>query len=112
MSATPAAEPITSSDPPVPAHSAISCHSWLSGGTAARSYMPIVAATKGTLSMSADASPIAPATAPALGTADDSAVARSVSSPAASSAPTASRMPRKNIVASMSILRSASDTRG
>ena len=58
MSATPLAEPMTKMDPPVPAHNAISCQSLSSVPKSARSYMPIVAATSGTLSMSDDAIPI------------------------------------------------------
>ena len=40
MSATPAAEPMTSKDPPVPAQKAISCHRGESIGRSATGYMP------------------------------------------------------------------------
>lgn len=58
MNATPAAEPITSMDPPVPAQKAISCQNSESWGNELRSYIPIVAATSGTLSMIAEITPI------------------------------------------------------
>lgn len=58
MYATPAAEPITNMDPPVPAQYATSCQNSESCGNEERSYIPIVAATSGTLSMIADTTPI------------------------------------------------------
>lgn len=59
INATPAAEPITNMDPPVPAQYATSCQNSESLGKEVRSYIPIVAATNGTLSIIADTTPIA-----------------------------------------------------
>lgn len=59
IKATPAADPITSMEPPVPAQYAINCQNSESWGKEERSYIPIVAATRGTLSMIADTTPIA-----------------------------------------------------
>lgn len=59
MNATPAAEPITSMEPPVPAQYATSCQNSESRGNDVRLYIPIVAATRGTLSIIADTTPIA-----------------------------------------------------
>lgn len=59
IKATPAADPITSMDPPVPAQYAINCQNSESWGKEERSYIPIVAATSGTLSIIADTTPIA-----------------------------------------------------
>jgi hypothetical protein len=59
MNATPAAEPITNMDPPVPAQNATNCQNSESWGKEVTSYIPIVAATNGTLSIIADMTPIA-----------------------------------------------------
>ena len=67
INATPAADPITKSDPPVPAQNAISCHNSESIGTSFRLYIPIVAATRGTLSISAETIPINTATTSVFG---------------------------------------------
>lgn len=47
---------------PVPAHRAMSCHNCESIGVVESWYIPMVAATRGTLSMRADAKPISVAT--------------------------------------------------
>ena len=67
IKATPAADPIINNDPPGPAQKAISCHKLESAGTASNVYMPMVAATRGTLSITADASPIKVAIIDSLG---------------------------------------------
>ena len=67
MNTTPAAEPITNMDPPVLAQYAINCQNSESWGKEVRSYIPIVAATSGTLSIIADTTPIAPAITSLLG---------------------------------------------
>ena len=54
IAATPAAEPIINIEPPVPAEKAMKCHRLSSIGAV---YMPIVAATNGTLSIYADKKP-------------------------------------------------------
>ncbi len=54
MATTPAAEPMINILPPVPAENAIKCHKGLSVGS---ENIPILAATNGTLSMTADATP-------------------------------------------------------
>ena len=54
MAATPAAEPMMSMLPPVPAAYAMKCHKWSSIGLL---YIPMAAATSGTLSMIADNTP-------------------------------------------------------
>ena len=54
IAATPAAEPMISIDPPVPAEKAIKCYSLASMASV---YIPIDAATKGTLSMIAERTP-------------------------------------------------------
>jgi hypothetical protein len=41
ISATPAADPMTNRDPPVPAQKAISCHSGESIGRSATGYIPV-----------------------------------------------------------------------
>lgn len=65
--ATPAAEPIISMEPPVPAQYATNCQNSESWGKEVRSYIPIVAATSGTLSIIADTAPIAVATSSTFG---------------------------------------------
>ena len=65
--ATPAAEPITSIEPPVPAQYAINCQNSESWGKEVRSYIPIVAATSVTLSITAETTPIARATSSTFG---------------------------------------------
>ena len=54
MAATPAAEPIINMLPPVPAEYAMKCHNIESIG---ESYIPIEAATNGTLSIMAEKTP-------------------------------------------------------
>jgi len=54
-------------DPPVPAQKAISCHKLESIGIVSTGYMPIVAATSGTLSITAEAKPIAVANTDSFG---------------------------------------------
>ena len=58
IKATPAAEPMISIEPPVPAQNATSCQKSESWGNEVRSYIPMVAATSGTLSITADATPM------------------------------------------------------
>ena len=55
MAATPAALPMINILPPVPAEKAIKCQSCASIGSL---YIPMVAATRGTLSIMADKKPI------------------------------------------------------
>ena len=88
MRATPAADPITRSDPPVPAQYAISCQSCESTGVEAKGYIPIVAATRGTLSMSADAIPMMVASKALLDIVWSRNSASDRSTPAESKAPT------------------------
>mmetsp|Transcript_136857 Transcript_136857/g.437827 ORF Transcript_136857/g.437827 Transcript_136857/m.437827 type:complete len:240 (+) Transcript_136857:110-829(+) len=57
MKATPAAEPITSKEPPVAEQYVIKFHNGSFAGCAVKSYMPWVAATSGTLSTTAEAKP-------------------------------------------------------
>jgi len=59
MKATPAADPIISMEPPVPAQYATNCQNSESLGKEERSYIPIAAATRGTLSIIAETTPIA-----------------------------------------------------
>ena len=54
MATTPAAEPIINILPPVPAENAMKCHNGLSKGS---ENIPILAATKGTLSITAEDTP-------------------------------------------------------
>mmetsp|Transcript_13421 Transcript_13421/g.45372 ORF Transcript_13421/g.45372 Transcript_13421/m.45372 type:complete len:397 (+) Transcript_13421:81-1271(+) len=111
MSATPAAEPMTRREPPVPAQKAMSCQSSESGGYVERSYMPMDAATRGTLSTTADANPITVATSCWEGRLESRKVATFPSTPAESSAPMARRIPRKKSTPEVSILLRAVGTR-
>ena len=88
MRATPAAEPMTRSDPPVPAQYAISCQSCESTGVEVKGYIPMVAATRGTLSMSADAMPIMVASRVLLDIVWSRNSASDLNTPAESKAPT------------------------
>ena len=54
MATTPAAEPMINMDPPVPAEKAMKCHKGLSMGS---ENIPKLAATRGTLSMTAEPTP-------------------------------------------------------
>mmetsp|Transcript_14481 Transcript_14481/g.45246 ORF Transcript_14481/g.45246 Transcript_14481/m.45246 type:complete len:515 (-) Transcript_14481:296-1840(-) len=74
------------------------------------SYMPIVAATSGTLSISALATPMIAATTSSDGNALESATASCLSRPDASSAPIAMSTPRKKRIPDVSSFESAAGT--
>ena len=63
MAATPEADPMMRMLPPVPAHRASNDQNSLSGANWLKGYMPMAAATSGTLSTMADSRPIAVFTA-------------------------------------------------
>mmetsp|Transcript_2130 Transcript_2130/g.7577 ORF Transcript_2130/g.7577 Transcript_2130/m.7577 type:complete len:399 (-) Transcript_2130:514-1710(-) len=111
MKATPAADPMIRMEPPVPAQYAMSCHSSSSCGKLVMSYMPIVAATSGTLSMTADARPMSAAISSWLGTWSLSHMASSFRIPDESSAAMDMRMPRKKKMPWVSIFVRALGTR-
>ena len=73
--------------------------------------MPMVAATSGTLSMTADARPMMPAIRSFEGTCSSRNTASPLSSPAASSEEMDMRMPRKKRMPCVSIRESALGTR-
>lgn len=80
-------------------------------GLLCRSYMPMVAATRGTLSMTAEAMPMAVAMICSLGTCCCRKTATDLRMPAESRAPMDSRMPKKKRMPDTSILDSAAGTR-
>jgi len=88
MSATPEALQITKIDPPVPAQYAMSCHNWSSVAYWSREYMPMVAATSGTLSTTAEAKPITAAMTSKFPMESESCTAKVLRSPLDSRAPT------------------------
>ena len=100
MAATPAADPMISKLPPVPAEKAMKCQieasipSW---------NIPIAAATKGTLSMTAEAKPKIITTILVLGTILLSVPAKWNKLPVDSNAATANRIPKKNNILECSI---------
>mmetsp|Transcript_67103 Transcript_67103/g.112334 ORF Transcript_67103/g.112334 Transcript_67103/m.112334 type:complete len:220 (-) Transcript_67103:1151-1810(-) len=107
MNATPAADPIIRMLPPVPAQYATSCQKMLFTGIRSRLYIPIVAATNGTLSITADARPMAAARADRMGRYVPSHSASLTRIPDDWRAATDIRMPRKNRMPWWSILDSA-----
>ncbi len=76
-------------------------------GKVFRSYIPIVAATKGTLSMIAEAKPIAITITSRLPMVSLIQVAKLVNKWVASKAPMATRIPKKNNTLEVSILERA-----
>mmetsp|Transcript_8086 Transcript_8086/g.16879 ORF Transcript_8086/g.16879 Transcript_8086/m.16879 type:complete len:408 (-) Transcript_8086:944-2167(-) len=110
MSATPLALPMTSMLPPVPAHRAMSCQRRSSVPYSARSYMPMVAATRGTLSIRALATPITVAIISWPGRFSLRKTARDFSIPDLSSAPMDMSMPRKKSIPLVSSRSNAAGT--
>ena len=74
-------------------------------------YMPIHAATSGTLSITDESTPMTPAIVKTSCTCLSSQLATSVSTPALCSAATDIRMPRKKRIVGMSICLSTFETR-
>ena len=101
MATTPAAEPIMSILPPVPAEKAIKCQS---GSSIISENIPILAATNGTLSIIADPIPNSITTMSELGIAVLRESANSNNNPKDSSAATANRIPKKKSMLGNSIL--------
>jgi hypothetical protein len=95
--------------PPVPAAKASSIHIGLLVGNKLRSYIPIEAATSGTLSTMAEAIPIAAMMIALSLVKPSSQVAAVFKTSALSSAATARRIPRKKSILGVSILESAWD---
>ena len=100
MAATPAAEPMMSKLPPVPAEKAIKCHREASKGSW---NIPMAAATSGTLSITAEANPRIITTIFSLGTTWLRVPAKLKRTPVTSKAATAKRIPRKNNILECSI---------
>src|SRR5665811_89733 len=107
IAATPAAEPIIRALPPVPAQYARNSQKKWSVGYCTKSYIPCVAATKGTLSTTEESNPIEITIVLILPI--DSAIkfARRVKIPVDCIEAIAIRIPRKNNMVDVSILRSA-----
>ena len=103
MATTPAAEPIISILPPVPAEKAMKCHKGLSIDS---ENIPILAATKGTLSITADPIPNNMITISVLGMAVFSVSAKPNNIPKDSRAATANRIPKKKRILGNSIFES------
>ena len=103
IATTPAAEPIINILPPVPAEKAIKCHK---GSSINCENIPMLAATKGTLSIIADPKPRSITTISELGIVLLIVSANSNSIPKDSSAATAIKIPRKNNMLGSSILES------
>jgi hypothetical protein len=103
IATTPAAEPIINMLPPVPAEKAMKCHKGLSIGS---ENIPILAATKGTLSITADPIPNNMITISVLGIAVLSVSAKPNSIPKDSRAATASKIPKKKRILGNSIFDS------
>src|SRR5690606_39642822 len=111
MATTPAAEPIISILPPVPAEYAIKCHNSLSMGS---ENIPKLAATKGTLSITADPTPNNNTTksdtpvwwssVPNIGIVSCKVLAKPNKMPKDSNAATAIKIPKKNKILGNSIL--------
>ena len=103
IATTPAADPMISILPPVPAEKAIKCHSgWLVGSE----NIPILAATNGTLSMTAEPIPNNITTMSELGMAAFREPANSNNIPKDSKAATANNIPKKKRILGNSILDS------
>ena len=101
MATTPAADPIISILPPVPAEYAIKCQT---GSSTDIENIPILAATRGTLSITAEPIPNNPITMSVFGIAVFNPSAKLKSKPKDSSAATASKIPKKNRILGSSIL--------
>ena len=111
MATTPAAEPIISILPPVPAEYAMKCHNSLSIGS---ENMPKLAATKGTLSITADPTPSKIITrsetpewcnsVPSIGIVSFKEFAKPNKIHKDSKAATANKIPKKNKILGISIL--------
>ena len=100
MAATPAAEPMISKLPPVPAEKAIKCHREASKDSW---NIPIAAATNGTLSITAEAKPSIITTIFSLGITWLRVPAKLKRTPVTSKAATAKRIPKKNNILECSI---------
>ena len=92
MATTPAAEPIINILPPVPAEKAIKCHNGL---LISSENIPIDAATRGTLSITAEAELKSITTISVLGKIKFNASANENNTPIDSKAPTDKRIPKK-----------------
>lgn len=103
MATTPAAEPMISILPPVPAEKAIKCHKGLSVGS---ENIPILAATSGTLSTTAEPTPNNMITISVFGIVALRVSAKPNSIPKDSRAATANKIPKKNSMLGNSILES------
>ena len=101
MATTPAAEPMISILPPVPAEKAIKCQS---GSSITSENIPILAATNGTLSIMAEPIPNNITSMSELGIAKFSESANSNNNPKDSRAATANKIPKKNNILGNSIL--------
>ena len=100
IATTPAAEPIISILPPVPAEKAIKCHN---GWSIVSENIPILAATKGTLSIIADPNPKRITTKSVLGINVFKCSANLNSIPKDSKAATDNKTPRKKRILGNSI---------
>ena len=89
--------------PPVPAENAMKCHKGSSNNS---ENIPILAATKGTLSITAEPTPRSIITISELGIVAFNVPANSKSNPKDSKAATAKRIPKKNRILGNSILES------
>jgi hypothetical protein len=103
IATTPAAEPIISILPPVPAEKAMKCQRGLSVGS---ENIPILAATNGTLSITADPKPSNMITISVFGIVVFNVSAKANNIPNDSRAATARSIPRKNNILGSSILES------
>ena len=101
IATTPAADPIMSILPPVPAEKAIKCQS---GWSDISENIPILAATRGTLSITAEPNPSKITTISELGMAAFRLSANSNSIPKDSKDATANNIPRKKRILGNSIL--------
>src|SRR5664280_2312636 len=110
IAATPAAEPIMSALPPVPAQYARNSQKKWSGGYCVKSYIPCAAATKGTLSITDDTNPIKITIMLSLPILAAINLARFVKIPVDCRAEIAIKIPRKNSIVEVSTFRSACTT--
>ncbi len=104
IATTPAAEPNTNILPPVPAAKAIACQR---GSSTPCENMPILAATRGTLSMTAEPEPSNATTTSIFGNVAVKSCAKLNSKPNDSSAATAIKIPKKKRMLGNSILVNA-----
>ena len=109
IAATPAAEPMINMDPPVPAQYARNSQIKLSAGYFSRLYIPIEAATKGTLSTTALTSPINKTIKSSRPTVSSSHAAREDKTCVCSRIETARSIPIKKTIYDISILDKAVD---